>query len=376
MDLPALIKPTTFVVEFLVIALALHNYKRQSIRIWPYLREVVAGTSIILVATLAFLIWRRSLLAFLHGIFTYTPYYISLNRPSFAYMVHYSTPRGLIVLLPVAVVLFFYNRSWKNWEFQAVVVGVICGLGSYFIQHKGYTYHRYPFVAFALIWIGLECVVALRRKGLGSWVGAAGLLVGSLMVGPFYLSRIGHAEQSNALTMALVSDLRRFPASQLQNNVQCLDGVAGCYGALYRLRLQQSTGVMGDQLLFPSKATGVATNLREEFWRKITSAPPTFFIVTNYWYGGPQTFDKLNSWPQLADYLQSNYVIVVERTFQGPVRDAYPLGYRIYQRSSAIQSKMMPFDWLIMDRIIEGKWGVVRREVFQEADWILIRTHS
>ncbi len=33
-------------------------------------------------------------------------------------------------------------------------------------------------------------------------------------------------------------------------------------------------------------------------------------------------------------------------------------------------------DWLIMDRIIEGKWVVVRREVFQEADWILIRTHS
>src|SRR5206468_11974341 len=32
-------------------------------------------------------------------------------------------------------------------------------------------------------------------------------------------------------------------------------------------------------------------------------------------------------------------------------------------------------DWLIMEQIIEGTWVVVRREVIEGSDWILIRTH-
>jgi hypothetical protein len=87
----------------------------------------------------------------------------------------------------LATLLLFRNRSWRNWEIQAVLSGVLFGLVSYFVQAKGFPYHRYPFIALSLLWVGLEFVSALPARGVNRWLAVMGLLVGPLLIGPFYL---------------------------------------------------------------------------------------------------------------------------------------------------------------------------------------------
>jgi hypothetical protein len=44
---------------------------------------------------------------------------------------------------------------------------------------------------------------------------------------------IFHFEQPNLIATGIAKDLKQYPLSQLQGRVQCLDGVAGFYSALY-----------------------------------------------------------------------------------------------------------------------------------------------
>jgi hypothetical protein len=329
----ATLKPTAFVAAFVLGVPAFRHLSTQQTRIWPYMRAVIIGTSFVLLTTLIFLEWRGSFCYFFRGLFTFTSHYTAMNRPSFAYMMQHVVPRWLIILLALAAILSIRNRSWRKWEIQAVVGGVFFGLLSYFAQYKGFPYHRYPFLAFALLWVGLEFVIGLRTPGFTRWVGITGLLTGSLIVAPFYLSQIKRAEQSNALSIALVNDLERLAVHQLQGSIQCLDVVDGCYSALYRLQLKQITGIMGDQLLFSVQPSSAVSGIREEFLRQIESSPPRVFVVTNFWYGESPSFNNLDSWPKFAEFLRNNYTVVSEQTFPKSPTDADVPGYRIYLRS-------------------------------------------
>jgi hypothetical protein len=331
--LAATIKPTAIAFELLLTYSALLELKKQGVRIFPFLREIVTATMLIMLGTLAFLLWRGSLHAFVHQTLALGLTYSSVGRPSFSYMLHYSTPRGLTLLLPLGAVLFVSNRSWRNWEVRVIFCGIFLGLASYFLQAKGFIYHRYPFVAFALLWSGLEFVIALKKGRFTALVGGAGLLIGTLLVAPFYLYRVFHFEQPNSIAMGIVQDLKQYPLSQLQGRVQCLDGLAGCYSALYRLQLKQSTGLMGDQLLFSSHPNSIIRESRRDFLRQFLSSPPMIFVVTNYRFGDPQTFNKVNMWPEFADVLRHNYTLVTERTWGLPSQKEEPLGYRIYLRN-------------------------------------------
>jgi hypothetical protein len=328
--LAATIKPTAALAAFLLIILALRHVKSKRLSVWPYARAITIGTSLVLLSTATFLQWRRSVPSFFSHIFAYTKYYSLLARPSFSYVLHHCAPRWLIILLMLATFLLFRNRSWRNWEIQAVLGGVLFGLISYFVQDKGFPYHRYPFLVFALLWVGLEFVIALKTSASSRWVGVMGLLSGSLLIAPFYLFQVKTAQQSNALAIALVNDLQRLPPSSLSGSVQCLDVVDGCYSALYRLRIKQSTGLMGDQFLFSLRPNSAISKFREEFLREIESAPPTVFVETNFWYGEPTSFRKIEAWPQFAEFLLQNYTIVSERSFPTSPADSEAPGYRIY----------------------------------------------
>jgi hypothetical protein len=328
--LAATIKPTAAAFELFLTVITLLHLRKKGIRIFPFLLQTLVATLCVLLATLSFLLWRGSLHAFGRSI-VLAASYSAIARPSFPYMLHYSTPRGLTLLLPLAVFLFFRNRSWQNWQIRAIIGGMILGLASYFVQGKGFVYHRYPFVAFALLWSSLEFTVALRKGRFSAFVGGAGLLIGTLLIAPFYLQRSFRVDQPNRIAMEIVGDLEHYPASKLQGSVQCLDGVAGCFSALYRLQLRQSTGVIGDQLLFSSHPNSTVSDIRSEFFREITSAPPMIFVETNYRFGDRQTFNKVNAWPEFANFLQQNYTIAYERPLQ--TSGAETLGYRIYLRN-------------------------------------------
>lgn len=329
--LAATLKPTAIVFEALILFLALRHLRQSATRIWPYVRESLIGTALVFAGTLVFLLWRGSLVAFIQRTSTITRYYMGFHNSSFYFMLHHSTPRGLIVILPLAAFLFFTNRSWKNWEICAILGASILGFFSYWSQNKGYEYHRYPFVAFALLWASIEFGVSVRRRDY-RWVGAVGLFAGVFLIAPFYTERAIHFHQSNELATALVKDLSKFQNSELQGKVQCLDGITGCFSALYRLGIKQSTGLMGDQVLFSTQANPVVQGLRDEVWQKIIASPPTFFIETNYWFGERQSMDKITAWPQFATFIHNNYEMVAEWPSPMPATESQPLGYRIYRR--------------------------------------------
>jgi hypothetical protein len=104
----------------------------------------------------------------------------------------------------------------------------------------------------------------------------------------------------------------------------------------------------------------------------ITNPYANYFCDVTPWHGYVQTWYDTTS-KQTIDTLIGELKtappqwIVYQRGLDTMVAhelvftDGHPLPHRA-------------LDWLIMDRIIEGRWVVVRREVFQDADWILIRT--
>jgi len=317
------LKPTAAVFGLVLGFVALHQLRRQKVSLIPYIREICLATVLVAFGVLAFLLWRVSFTAFLQ-LMPLGRFYTNMGKPTFGYMLHYSTPRGMVFLLPLTTLLFFLNRSWENWKIRAVLGGVICGLVSYFVQSKGFGYHRYPFVAFALVWSGLEYFTAIRKGKINAFIGMAGILTGALLVAPFYLHRVPTDVGSNdRTTEGIVTDLASYRAGELQNSVQCLDGLDGCYSALYRLQLKQSTGLMGDQLLFSVRSDPSVDAFRNTFLHNMQNAPPKVIIETKYRFGDLQTLDKIDAWPAFASFLQQNYRIAYQR-------DA--LGYRIYSR--------------------------------------------
>lgn len=244
-------------------------------------------------------------------------------------MLQKSLPAPFLFFLPAAILLAIANRGRADWEIWAVRIGVVLGALSYFVQRKGYLYHHYPLMAFVLLWFGLECAISIKAEGWLRNLGVLGIAVAVLVVLPLKVRELRHARTyGDPFTQQLQADLQRLGGSSLQDHVQCLDVVTGCYGALYRLGLVQSTGFIGDVGLFGPNDGKVVPYYRQIFWDDMHRNPPQVIVVSNQWFGEPYSFDKLNAWPQFRDYLNSAYTVEVSRTigaFYG-----YPLSYRIY----------------------------------------------
>lgn len=342
------LKPFAVLYALALFPLALRAFRRRTEhQLRPTRQAILAittGFAAVLAAVLAFLLWRNSLAAFLHRSLALAAFYNGLHRTGLAYMLHHSTPRGLYFLLPPGLYLAVRNRSWRNWEVLSVQIAILLGLASYFLQNRGFIYHRYPWTAFTLLWIAIECAVALQPAPAGgdfafvsvSLVAAAIFLAGTLVIAPFYLYRVYTMPHGNEFALSIVEDMHHLAATHptlpFDGHIQCLDGITGCYSALYRLGLQQSTGVMGDQLLFQTTVSPTVLQYRSSFFRDITASPPQVFIETNYWYGGPQRFDKTATWPEFDRWLHTHYTLYQQRTFPQHPSDIDPIGYQIYLR--------------------------------------------
>jgi hypothetical protein len=230
--------------------------------------------------------------------------------------------------LPFGLITAAVDREWKNWERWALLLGAAFGTMSYFIQAKGYAYHRYALVTFALLWMAIELSLAIRRPGWVRHVGVAGMVVGVLLMVPVYAHRVLLVETPNEYTNLLERDLTRLGGDSLQQKVQCLDLVDGCLNALYHLRLVQSTGATGDLLFFAPDSSPVVDFYRDQFWGELTRKPPTVIVLSNEWFNGGETFDKIDHWPNFAAYLNDNFDMVVDRRFDLEEHHAY----RIYVR--------------------------------------------
>jgi hypothetical protein len=332
----ATVKPTTPPLGVVLLAMAAWHIRRKGESVAPYLWYSIAGAAVGGGIVLSFLLRHHALHAFIETARMVLPFYAALEPASIGMLLRYLPKKVEVVMLPFVLAVALPEKQWRNWERYALLLGVAFGLVSYLAQGKGYDYHRYPFTAFLLLWMTTELTLAMRTTGWRRWVGVAGLSAGILFGAPLYLY---HADQLHADSdfVSLESDLASMGASRLQHQVQCMDMVQGCYTALYHLKVVQSTGVMGDALLFATEKSPVVDYYREQYWKQLTSNPPAVIVLTNEWFSHQSTFDKINQWPSFSSYLRDNYQLVIARNFDQQSGQLYRTqstdrAYRIYLR--------------------------------------------
>ena len=337
----ASIKPTSAPFGIVLLCAAAFVARRKDRAPLPYLLWGLGGMAVASVIVLTFLLRNHAIGPLLYIIRTIMPSYVSMSNRSFGDLLRSMMPRNLLLIAALGAALALVQRSW-NAERWLVFLGMIFGAVSFLAQRKGSIYHRYPFVAFLLLLLGLEFVPALRRRGLPLALGAAGLIATLLLSIPHYIVQLHSSPPNSTMPFAatLTSDLRTLGATtDLQQQVECLDLTYGCFSALYHLNLLENNGFTGDLLLFSAQKSAAAEYYRRRFWDLTMAHPPSVFVLSNEWYPYDVSFRKLDTWPEFRQYLSTNYQQVRSRSFPptGPAPgsddvDSRVPGYRIYVR--------------------------------------------
>ncbi len=321
----ATIKPDSLLFSALVLAIALVRSRSRFFS----LALTIAAFLLPLLAALTFLLHHGALPAFWFSLTEITPYYARLGRQSIGELLRDCLSTPMRVLLAIALLLALARRNRWNWERTLLVFGVLWGLASFFLQGKGYLYHRYPTMAFLLLWAVIECAEALRSPRSWRIFGGAGLLYASLLVAPLSLVRAVHATWNNPMLDSLQTDLTQLGGQSLAGTIQCIDSISGCNTVLYRMRLPEETGMLSDFLLFGPVNEPAVRRARVSFWSQISARPPKILIVTGWLHpAGLDHFAKLALWPDFADFLDTRYTLNRQRNFS-PGSNG-PLSYRIY----------------------------------------------
>ena len=330
------IKPTTAPLGVVLLALAAWKLKKEDKSVAPYLWYAIAGATAAGATSLSFLLRHHAVRAFVDTVQRVIPFYGTLEPSDIGGMMRFLPKKVEVVMLPFALAVVLGQKQWKHWERYALLLGVAFGVFSYLVQGKGYDYHKYPFTAFVLLWIAIELTLAMRAAGWRRWVGIAGLTAGILFGAPLYLYHVSYFQLDSDF-VPLQNDLTLMGTSRLQRQVQCIDMVQGCYTALYHLKLVQSSGMVGDTLLFASEKSPVVDYYRDRYWKELSSNPPSVIVLTNEWFGHKSSFDKINQWPRFSSYLQDHYQLVTERKLKPKPGHVYRVleldhAYRIYLR--------------------------------------------
>jgi hypothetical protein len=334
MGIATLIKPTVVPLVLCLLVFLIVVLRRRQKSPNAYILFAIAGLGIALGILLDFLLPQHAFGPFFFILSKLVPYYSSLAHPSLWVLIRRSLPQAFLIYMPLTLLLAVASRRRANWEMWAVRAGFLFGGISYFIQRKGYDYHRIAFVCFGLLWIGLEFTAAMKDRGWRRNVGVVGIAFGVLMMVPLNARKVHGRHDGNAAVPVLEQDLLRLGGNKLQGKVQCLDMVGGCLSALYRLDLVQSTGFTGDTQFFGLDDGKVVPYYRKMLWDDFHQDPPAVIVLSDEWYqGSTYSFNKLNTWPEFRDYLNSAYRLEATR---GPFTlYGYPMFFRIYVRKGS-----------------------------------------
>lgn len=335
-----LIKPTVLPLALALLIFVYVAARGRGMKPLPFVLYGVAGLSIALGILLTFILPHGAFSYFLLILGKLVPYYSGLAHPSLWVLIRRSLPAAFLIYLPLALLLACTSARRGNWEMWAIRLGILFGATSYFLQHKGYDYHRIAFVCFGLLWAGLEYTQALRDPGWRRVAGVAGLAFGALFMTPFNARKIRQHHEVNAAAYALKADLEQLGGSRLQGKVQCLDMVGGCLSALYRLGLVQPTGFTGDMQFFGPDDGKVVPFYRALLMDHLKADPPEVLIVSNDWFqNSTYSFEKLNTWPAFRDYLNAHYQLVKT---EGPYEFYGTMTFRIYVLRQGSQPEAGP----------------------------------
>jgi hypothetical protein len=352
----ATIKPSILFLAPCVLcleAVVLHRRRRS------FLSHAVGGLIVLLTPILLVFAWlyRQHIITdFLHTVFQLVPYLLLLGTRSYAHLIAHTFSSAMLPLVILWLPIVILKKNWLTWERAALVVAVLFGLLSFYIQKRGFAYHRYPSEAFLLILIAIDFTTALQTKPAGWRMRFAvpedllprfafiGILTGVFVVGGGSTAHALWQDWRNQeFDTMLRQDLTRLGGQKLSGHIQCLDVSDGCPPALYNMDLVQSTGHLYDCYLFSDQPNPERDRIRELFWRQITKNPPTVFVVSSNdcenWPPRPgYNYRKMSRWPQFNDYLNANYHLDVERIPPHMVNSgsspSKPLGYRIYVQNS------------------------------------------
>jgi len=305
---------------------------------------------------LIFLLREHALPAFLAGFHGIVPYYASLgHRPLSFILLHSISPLLPLVLLwlaALAVDMSFFQVT-RDWERAALLLGVLFGLINCIVQARGLPYYRYPLLVFLLPLIALDLTRILEAHSPTTLRTrtASALAIVALAFGGFFL-----APQSAVLIhryrwretdfiTTLQQNLTTLGGPALSGHIQCIDSISGCGNVLYRMRLEPSTGVLSDFLLFGQPhedpdTVPILRDTRAQFFDAIHANPPQVIVVTSHLHiDGPDNFLKLDRWPAFESFLAANYTLQTEwsptRTARWWSREETPASYRIYVLRSA-----------------------------------------
>ena len=341
--LAASLKPTAAPLGLILLLMMALALREREISITPYLGYGLLGLAAALLIDLGFLFQYHVFDAFFATARRLIPYYAGIGNHSISYLlkdllVGDELPRKMYIPLAFGLLLALANRSrnqWENWERAALGLGIAFGVFSYVAQRKGFSYHAYSFKVFVFLWLALECAKAMQSRGWRHVAGVAAIAFGVLVVVPKYTHWLAWIAPMNEQRDALDSDLTRLGGSALQHQVQCLDMVDGCFGSLYRLHLLPSTGFIGDYMFFGPIGSPRLPYYRERLWNDLHRDPPKVIVLTPQWLCEPNSYAKVNQWPQLAAYLHSNYTLDVTRAFGNR-------GYKIFLRKDGAGSAEPP----------------------------------
>ncbi len=335
------LKPGALLLDFALTVLAGITVRRHALPARRYLLWAAAGNLLVLATMIGFFVRHHAFTSLLFILHHVLPAYVREKNLGRFYLLRHLTPVPAIPLVLVALASTLVRRRPLTWERSALLLGTFAGALSYWVQGKGYLYHRYLFCAFLLLWVGWELTSRVESESAASrtrlrWLQISGVALLLLVAAPFYVHRIHSYPRTipppQNLALALGQDLTALGGGTLGNQVQCLDLVNGCLNALYRLRLVENTATTGDLLLFSPQPSPAVTFYREWFSHQQQQHPADVVVLGNEWYFQPLvSFNKIDTWPQYAAFLRSGYVPVVERTFGTLNAPAY----RIYLRKGS-----------------------------------------
>lgn len=325
---------------FAVLLLVLGLLRWRSLRHRKLLLAGVAGVlglAAPLLGVLAFLAHYHSVQGFLYVLRVDLPFYSSLQtRPNWQSLAMASiTPSLEALLLLTGVIALLRRDTWRDWEYGMVLLGIFIGMFSFYAQQKGFPYHRYPELAFEFLWMAMIFTGALREYGrpVLQRAAVAGLLMAAADATQ-YAMRAREEAWPEQFEPALAADLDKLGGvNQLQGKVQCLQTIAECDMSLFRLQLVQSTGLIYDFFVFGPADDPPVQKERREFMAQMLAAPPKVLIAGRRAFppkrnGDEGDYDRLDTWPEFAAFLQQHYRLFDQRKFKPS--EGGPLGYRLY----------------------------------------------
>ena len=321
--LAASLKPTAAPLGLLLLLIMTIALKRKKIALKPYLMYALLGLAVAFLIDLQFLFQYHAFGAFVATARRLIPYYAHVGNRSALFLLAYLLvgvllPRRMFVLLIMGLILTLANRKRReceNWEWMALGLGILFGAFSFMAQGKAFAYHAYPFKVFVFLWLALEGARAMKTSGLRHVIGLVFIGFGVCVVVPNYAFRTARIDPLNDQPDAIKADLIRLGGSSLQHQVQCLDMVDGCFGALYRLHLLPNTGFIGDYMFFGPIGSPPQPYYRNMLWNDLHKNPPKVIVLTNQWLCEPESFQKIDQWPELAAYLHAAYTLDITKTF-------------------------------------------------------------